>query len=251
MLKRSPILNSSTQSWVKTLRLPHSQLPPRPDPTLRPQFIKSCSDDLYAWQAKTRPAGNPFILHDGPPYANGQLHVGHALNKILKDIFNRFQLSQNKRVHYLPGWDCHGLPIELKALQEAGIARGGRDTNAVAIRLAAAKLAAATIEEQKQEFRNWAVMADWENAYKTMDLKFEVEQLEVFRKLVQKGTKYEKCLSMGVLFFREPTVVKFLCNTMRISSIDNPSSGLVSCAIFSVTPVTHPSPAVLCRFPCV
>lgn len=190
MLKCCPVWRSAARDWTPTLRLPRSCFPTRPDLSLRQQLLQRCSDDLYAWQAVTRPANNTFTLHDGPPYANGDLHLGHALNKILKDIFNRFQLSQNKRVNYLPGWDCHGLPIELKALQQSGVQQDAVNMEPTAIRHAAAKLAANTIEKQMEGFKSWAVMGDWSNAYKTMNRTFEVKQLQVFRNLVQKGTTH-------------------------------------------------------------
>lgn len=80
-------------------------------------FKKSELSELYKWQQNEN-RNKQFILHDGPPYANGKLHVGHAINKVLKDIINRYNLLQGYRVHYVPGWDCHGLPIELKALKK-------------------------------------------------------------------------------------------------------------------------------------
>lgn len=132
------------------------------------------------------------MLHDGPPYANGSLHIGHALNKISKDIICRFQVSQSKRVHYVPGWDCHGLPIEIKALQEFQEAKGGsegdfRSMDPVAVRRAARGLAIKTIEEQKKGFKQWAIMGDWDNAYQTMEKNYELRQLGVFKAMVEKG----------------------------------------------------------------
>src|SRR2546421_759104 len=128
-------------SWTSTLRLPKSTFPPRAALADHAKYLLRCTDDLYKWQSCHRPAqANNFVLHDGPPYANGSLHVGHALNKILKDITCRFQLLQGKRVNYTPGWDCHGLPIELKALQqqkELGQLNNGRQQGAVAVRRAA------------------------------------------------------------------------------------------------------------------
>ena len=97
------------------MRLPRSGFSPVQQ-RLPEQVIKQCTDDHYAWQSTARPAENTFVLHDGPPYANGPLHIGHALNKITKDIICRFQVTQGRRVSFVPGWDCHGLPIELKAL---------------------------------------------------------------------------------------------------------------------------------------
>ena len=139
---------------------------------------------------QTGQTAKEFVVHDGPPYANGSLHIGHALNKILKDITNRFQVSLGNVVEYKPGWDCHGLPIELKALQkadESGILRDDRQLDAVQIRDAARKLAASTVEEQKMRFREWGIMADWDNAWTTMDKEYELKQLEVFREMANKG----------------------------------------------------------------
>ncbi|TLD35720.1 isoleucyl-tRNA synthetase [Venturia nashicola] len=170
-------------SWSKTLHLPKSAFPPRAP--LPSPYLKRCTDDLYAWQQANRPKQNTFVLHDGPPYANGSLHIGHALNKILKDIICRYQLSQGKRVNYIPGWDCHGLPIEIKALQALKVHHD--DVGAVDIRKAARELAMSTVEEQKAGFKEWGVMGDWDHAYKTMEKGFEMRQLKVFKEMVEKG----------------------------------------------------------------
>ncbi|MCJ1294013.1 isoleucine-tRNA ligase [Xylographa carneopallida] len=186
-------------SWSNTLRLPKSLFPARPRLTDRPRYLEQCTDNLYEWQHNApnscASATDPFILHDGPPYANGSLHIGHALNKILKDITCRFQLSQGKRVNYVPGWDCHGLPIELKALQkqreEGGLAEDER-LGAVEVRKIARELATRTVKEQKNEFRKWAIMADWAHAWKTMDKSFEICQLRVFRTMVEQNLIYRQ-----------------------------------------------------------
>ncbi|KAE9983963.1 hypothetical protein BLS_003368 [Venturia inaequalis] len=175
--------SSLLTSWSKTLHLPKSAFPPRAP--LPSPYLKRCTDDLYAWQQANRPKQNTFILHDGPPYANGSLHIGHALNKILKDIICRYQLSQGKRVSYIPGWDCHGLPIEIKALQALKVHHD--DVGAVEIRKAARELAMSTVEEQKAGFREWGVMGDWDHAYKTMEKGFEMRQLKVFKEMVERG----------------------------------------------------------------
>lgn len=176
------------KSWSSTLLLPKSSFPPRATLADRPKYLKRCTDDLYTWQHE-KLTGDTFTLHDGPPYANGSLHVGHALNKILKDILCRFKLSRGFRVDYVPGWDCHGLPIELKAIEQHA-SLGSRDidsaTKAVNTRAAARKLAEDTVEEQKRSFQRWGVMADWEHAWKTMDKEFGMKQLTVFKDLVKK-----------------------------------------------------------------
>lgn len=200
-------------NWSQTLALPKSAFPARATKEKLEEYRSRCADDLYAWQRCHRPAkvvqdgeqvNNEFVLHDGPPYANGPVHVGHALNKVLKDLILRSELAREKRVHYRPGWDCHGLPIELKALQQArtqhvqgqaqedvpkleAAAASGMGMSAVDVRSKARQLATETIETQKKSFREWGVMGEWDQPYKTMDLQFEVRQLGVFREMVRKG----------------------------------------------------------------
>jgi len=128
------------------------------------------------------------LLHDGPPYANGDLHAGHALNKILKDIILRVKVQQGRRVDYIPGWDCHGLPIELKAVDAAE----GKTMSPGAIRSAARKLASKTVLRQMKNFRKYAVMADWEHHWTTMDKKYEIEQLRLFQRMAASGLIYRK-----------------------------------------------------------
>ena len=182
------------KSWSSTLLLPKSPFPPRAILEDRPKYLKRCTDDLYRRQ-RERLTGGTFTLHDGPPYANGSLHVGHALNKVLKDIICRSKISQGYRVDYVPGWDCHGLPIELKAIEQHASLKSqdGTDTSRAAkIRAAARRLALDAVDEQKRSFRQWGIMADWDHAWKTMDKEFEIKQLEVFRGLVKKGIIYRR-----------------------------------------------------------
>ncbi|KAF1990248.1 isoleucyl-tRNA synthetase [Aulographum hederae CBS 113979] len=176
-------------SWSSSLHLPKSSLPARPP--LPSPYLARVADDLYAYHS-TKPAKETFVLHDGPPYANGSLHIGHALNKILKDIILRFQASQGKRISYIPGWDCHGLPIEIKALQALKLKHTDASVSPTRIRAAARELATRTVEEQKSGFREWAVMGNWGNAYRTMDAAFEMRQLGVFREMVGKGLVYRR-----------------------------------------------------------
>ncbi|KAK3905082.1 mitochondrial isoleucyl-tRNA synthetase [Staphylotrichum tortipilum] len=161
---------------------------PRPRPADRDQYIQRCADDFYKWQAANRPADNEFVLHDGPPYANGSLHAGHALNKILKDIILRVKVQQGRRVSYIPGWDCHGLPIELKAVDAAA----GKRMPPGAIRKAARKLAQDTVVKQMAGFRSYAVMADWDARWTTMDMAYEVRQLRLFQRMVRRGLVYRR-----------------------------------------------------------
>ncbi|KAH6900366.1 tRNA synthetases class I-domain-containing protein [Thelonectria olida] len=176
------------KSWKFTLRLPRSSFPLRPDPKLQQQWHRQCTDDLYDWQTKNRPEDAPFTLHDGPPYANGNLHVGHALNKILKDMILRVKVQQGRRVVYRPGWDCHGLPIEMKALGSSNT----KGLTPVQIRDTARRLAFKTVNDQMKGFQSVAVMSDWEKRWTTMDRDFEIRQLRVFQNLVRQGLIYRK-----------------------------------------------------------
>jgi isoleucyl-tRNA synthetase len=181
----------AVKSWSSTLRLPKSSFPARPSNTDVIRYLERCADDLYSWQSQQRSATNTFTLHDGPPYANGNLHVGHALNKILKDIVSRTELAQGKRVNYVPGWDCHGLPIELKALEHHGWKKGG-DHGPVAVREAARAFADTAVQEQMRGFKSWGIMGDWKGHWKTMDKDFELRQLSVFKELARKGLIYRR-----------------------------------------------------------
>ncbi|KAI0938609.1 hypothetical protein AcW1_001709 [Taiwanofungus camphoratus] len=139
------------------------------------------------WKQRDDPL---FVLHDGPPYANGDLHMGHALNKILKDIINRYHVLLGHRVHYLPGWDCHGLPIENKVLQMLG--KDPNDLTPNEIRLEAEAFAKREVQKQLNEFRQLGIMADWglETTYRTLDKDYELRQLGIFQKMVVKGLIY-------------------------------------------------------------
>ncbi|KAF4504339.1 hypothetical protein G6O67_008500 [Ophiocordyceps sinensis] len=177
-----------TKSWKATLRLPCSSFPARPDPKLQQQYLRQCTDNLYQWQTAHLPRHDAFVLHDGPPYANGPLHIGHAINKILKDMILRFQIQNGRRVAYRPSWDCHGLPIEMKAVGEVP----AKGLSPVKIRESARKLASKTITEQMKAFQSFGILGEWENKWTTMDREFEIRQLRVFQKMVRHGLIYRK-----------------------------------------------------------
>ncbi|CAL1708916.1 unnamed protein product [Somion occarium] len=159
------------------------------DPSKDEVLKRRTTEDLYRWQWENA-KGPLFVLHDGPPYANGDLHIGHALNKIFKDIINRFHASVGRRVHYVPGWDCHGLPIENKVLKELG-----KDLNEISptgIRAEAEVYAKGQVQNQLGQFRELGIMADWspESTYRTLDHEYEMRQLRIFQKMVQRGLIY-------------------------------------------------------------
>jgi isoleucyl-tRNA synthetase len=135
------------------------------------------------------PERERFTLHDGPPYANGALHVGHALNKILKDIINKHALLNGKRARFIPGWDCHGLPIELKVLQALGSSERQALTP-ISLRQKAHAYALEQVEGQKTGFRRWGIWADWDQPYLTLNKDYEAAQIGVFGQMVLAGHIY-------------------------------------------------------------
>ena len=134
-------------------------------------------------------SGPPFTLHDGPPYANGALHMGHALNKVLKDVINKYQVLQGRRVRYVPGWDCHGLPIELKVLQSMDPEQRQALTP-IKLRKKAAAYARKQVDGQMKGFQRWGIWADWEQPYLTLQKEYEAAQIKVFGEMVLKGHIY-------------------------------------------------------------
>lgn len=186
--------DDGSKAYSHTLQLPNTPFAIRANAAQRDKlFYDRTCGELYQWQRSRRDASGDFVFHDGPPYANGNLHCGHALNKILKDITNRFQVLRGKRVHYMPGWDCHGLPIEAKAL--ANLSTHQRDSMTPAdIRKRARHEAVKAIETQKSEFTQFGIMADWSNeaTYRTLDPSYEARQLRVFGEMVRKGLIYRQ-----------------------------------------------------------
>ncbi len=130
-----------------------------------------------------------FTLHDGPPYANGALHVGHALNKILKDIINKHALLQGQRARFRPGWDCHGLPIELKVLQTLS-AEERQALTPLDLRRRARAYALQQVELQRSGFQRWGIWGDWDRPYLTLDKAYEAAQIAVFGRMVLAGHIY-------------------------------------------------------------
>jgi isoleucyl-tRNA synthetase len=144
--------------------------------------------DLYRRLSQGNP-GPVFTLHDGPPYANGALHVGHALNKILKDILNKHALLNGRRARFVPGWDCHGLPIELKVLQSLS-SEERRGLSPTALRRRAHAYALEQVEIQKAGFRRWGIWGDWDAPYLTLNKDYEAAQIQVFGRMVLAGHIY-------------------------------------------------------------
>ena len=180
--------------YKDSLLLPKTSFPMRGNlPQKEPErFKKWFADDVYAKMKKNRQdAIESFTLHDGPPYANGNIHIGHALNKILKDIIVKYHYFEGKRVRFTPGWDCHGLPIEQKVEEKIGKAK--KDTlEKSKIREICRKHAKKFIDIQRDEFKRLGVIADWDKPYLTMDFKFEAEIYRELCEVAKKGLLVER-----------------------------------------------------------
>ena len=182
-----------TADYKSTLFLPQTEFPmraglPKREPDVLERWEKN---DLYNTLRADSKGREKFILHDGPPYANGHLHIGHALNKILKDVINRSQQMLGKDANYVPGWDCHGLPIEWKIEEQYRAA--GKDKDAVDIvefRRECREFADHWINVQREEFKRLGVIGDWENPYLTMAYAAEAQIVRELGKFVMSGELY-------------------------------------------------------------
>ena len=173
-----------------TLLMPKTKFPMRGNlPNKEPEFLKRWEEmDLYR-KVLEKNAGKPsYVLHDGPPYANGNIHIGHALNKILKDFIVKYKNMNGFVSNYVPGWDTHGLPIE-QVLVNNGVDR--KSMPATKFRNKCKDYALKQVDKQRADFKKLGVIGDWENPYLTLDPKFEAEQIRVFGKMVDKGYIYK------------------------------------------------------------
>ncbi|MBD2490916.1 isoleucine--tRNA ligase [Aulosira sp. FACHB-615] len=181
---------TETGSYKDTVNLPKTNFEMRANAIKRePEIQKFWAENQIFERLSQENPGELFILHDGPPYANGSLHIGHALNKILKDIINRYQLLQGRKVRYVPGWDCHGLPIELKVLQNLKSAER-QSLTPLQLRQKAKEFALATVDDQRQNFKRYGVWGDWDNPYLTLKPEYEAAQIGVFGQMYLKGYIY-------------------------------------------------------------
>ncbi|WP_072549748.1 MULTISPECIES: isoleucine--tRNA ligase [Candidatus Fukatsuia] len=243
-----------------TLNLPQTGFPMRGDLAKRePEMLKRWyQQDLYGMIRKAKKGKKIFILHDGPPYANGNIHIGHAVNKILKDIIIKSKGLMGYDVHYVPGWDCHGLPIEHKVEQLIG--KVGEKVSAAQFRSACREYASEQIEGQKKDFIRLGVLGDWDNPYLTMDFKTEANIIRALGRVIanghlHRGAKpvhwctdcgsslaeaeveyYDKTSTAIDVCFRVIDVAA-ICDKFSVTALDYP----VSVVIWTTTPWTMPA----------
>ncbi len=179
--------------YKETLNLPKTQFPMRANlPQNEPKQVEKWDRErayfqiLDANQGKTR-----FVLHDGPPYANGNIHIGHALNKILKDIIVKHKAMTGHHAPYIPGWDCHGLPIELQVEKNVGRSKK-LAMSKTEIRRLCQEYAEKYISIQREEFKRLGVLGDWEHPYRTLDHHYEAQEIRELGKFVASGTLYRQ-----------------------------------------------------------
>ncbi|MEO6843084.1 MAG: isoleucine--tRNA ligase [Bradyrhizobium sp.] len=196
--QKSETQKSETHDYSKTLFLPQTEFPMRAGlPQREPDILKRWNEiDLYGKLRKSSAGRAKFVLHDGPPYANGNIHIGHALNKILKDVVTKSQQMLGFDSNYVPGWDCHGLPIEWKIEEENYRSKGKqkpdfRDSAAmVAFRRECRAYANHWLDVQREEFKRLGIIGDWDHRYATMDYFAEAQIARELMKFAANGTLY-------------------------------------------------------------
>ena len=215
-------------------------------------FLQKWQDDnLYA-RIREHNQGKPkFILHDGPPYANGDIHIGHAVNKVLKDIIVKSKSLSGFDAPYVPGWDCHGLPIELNVEKKKG--KVGQKISANDFRAECRKYADTQVAKQKQDFQRLGILGDWDNPYLTKDFKYEADIVRALGEIVENGhvskgykpvhwcTECGSALAEAEVEYKDKKSdaidVKFKLIDASIFSVDKP----VSLVIWTTTPWTLPA----------
>src|SRR3990167_3583366 len=173
--------------YKNTLNLPKTDFPMKANLAQRePEVLKKWQEEkIYEKLREQRQGRKKFVLHDGPPYANGNIHLGHAVNKILKDIVVKSQSLHGYDVPYIPGWDCHGLPIELNV--EKKIGKAGHKVSAQEFRVACRTYAKQQVDNQRAEFKRLGVLGDWEHPYLTMDYQYEADVIRALAKIYANG----------------------------------------------------------------
>ena len=249
-------------AFAETILLPETPFSQRANAIKREPELQTFWKESHLYDKLSQQAGangQPrFVLHDGPPYANGDLHCGHALNKILKDFVNRKQVLNGKQVHYVPGWDCHGLPIELKVLQNMKT-KEREALTPITLREKAATFAKEAVKRQSVGFQRFGVYGDFDNPYLTLQPEFEAAQIRVFGEMFKKGYIFRgrkpvhwspssrTALAEAELEYPEGHVSKSIYVAF---SVDEPSEALkgfhsedepLRVAIWTTTPWTMPA----------
>ncbi len=177
--------------YKDTLNLPQTDFPMKANLPVRELEVLRHWEEigLYGKLRETGRGRKRFVLHDGPPYANGEIHIGHAVNKVLKDIIVKAKTLSGFDAPYVPGWDCHGLPIEL--MVEKKIGKAGVKVDAKTFRKACREYATTQVNSQREDFKRLGVVGDWEHPYLTMDVKFEADIIRSLGRVIKSGHVYK------------------------------------------------------------
>ncbi|MFM7342027.1 MAG: class I tRNA ligase family protein, partial [Betaproteobacteria bacterium] len=180
-------MSEKATDYRTTLNLPDTAFPMRGDlPKREPAWVQEWNDKgLYRKLRQASASRQLFVLHDGPPYANGKLHIGHALNKVLKDMIVKTRQLAGFDAQYIPGWDCHGLPIE-NAIEKLH----GRHLSRDDMQAKSRAFAAEQIDQQREDFQRLGVLGDWERPYRTMDFANEAGEIRAFKRVIERGFVY-------------------------------------------------------------
>jgi isoleucyl-tRNA synthetase len=235
-----------SQNYKETLNLPKTDFPMKANLAARePELLKMWEETrLYEQIQKSRQDRQLFVLHDGPPFANGDVHMGTGLNKILKDLVVKSQTMLGKRAPYVPGWDCHGLPIEYKVVKES------RGLSPLEVRKRSEAFARKFVDIQREQFKRLGVFGDWEHPYLTMDPKYEAEILRAFAVFVEKGLVYQSkkpvFWSTGAQTALAEAEVEYqerddTAVYVKFPIISGELAGKASIAIWTTTPWTLPA----------
>ena len=178
-------------TYKQTMNLPQTDFPMRGSlPQNEPKRLEKWQEmDLYARVLEKNKDGEPFVLHDGPPYANGPIHIGHAFNKILKDIIVKDRAQRGYYAPYVPGWDCHGLPIENKVEDQLGPEKM-KQIDTPTFRRICRDYATKQLDGQREGFKRLGVQGEWNNPYLTYLPEYEDGNIKIFKKLYLDGSIY-------------------------------------------------------------
>ncbi|MBP2644153.1 MAG: Isoleucyl-tRNA synthetase [Firmicutes bacterium] len=251
--------------YAKTLNLPETQFPMRGNlPEREPEMLKYWNEkDIYRKKLAAAENRPKFILHDGPPYANGNIHIGHALNKILKDIIIKYKSLQGFCTPYVPGWDTHGLPIEHAAIKILGLNR--HELDPLALRQECKNYALKYVDIQREDFKRLGVEADWDHPYITLNPQYEAKQIEVFGEMAKNGhiykglksvywcTSCETALAEAEIEYAEKKshsiYVKFPLADAKGNLPQGVDASSVYAVIWTTTPWTLPANVAICINP--
>ena len=262
---------SEKNDYKSTLNLPQTDFPMRGNLAQRePEMLKRWEEMGMYQKLRTEGSGRKkFILHDGPPYANGEIHIGHAVNKVLKDIIVKARTLDGYDAPYVPGWDCHGLPIELNVEKKVG--KAGVKVDATTFRKVCRDYAQKQVDGQRKDFKRLGMFGDWDNPYLTMDFRFEADIIRTLGKIIEAGhlhkgfkpvhwcTDCGSALAEAEVEYEDKTSIAVDVRFSVLNEVvlwerchhveDHVGEGPISVVIWTTTPWTLPANQAVCLNP--